>query len=91
MAGRVLSADDDRIDNPRQVVVLSYSFWKQKLSGDSGVVGKTLMLDGSAFTVVGVAPARFTGLMVGMDPDFWAPITAQVRFSPTTNQNVYGS
>ena len=81
VAGRVLSADDDRIDNPRQAVVLSYSFWKQKLSGDSGVVGKTLVLDGSAFTVTGVAPAGFTGLMVGMAPDFWAPITTQGRFT----------
>ena len=40
------------------------------------------MLDGKAFTVVGVAPASFTGLMVGTDPDFWAPLTAMVRFRP---------
>ena len=82
VAGRTLSADDDMIDNPRQVVVLSYPFWKQKLGGDTGVIGKTLMLDGRAFTVVGVAPASFTGLMVGTDPDFWAPLTAMVRFRP---------
>jgi len=31
---------------------------------------------------VGVAPASFTGLMVGTDPDFWAPLTAMVRFRP---------
>lgn len=82
VVGRTLSAEDDRIDNPRQVVVLSYLFWKQKLSGDSGVIGKTLMLDGRAFMVVGVAPANFTGLMVGPNPDFWAPLTAMVRFRP---------
>ena len=34
VAGRTLSADDDRIDDPRQVVVLSYPFWKQKLGGE---------------------------------------------------------
>jgi len=82
VAGRTLSADDDRIDDPRQVVVLSYPFWKQKLGGNTGVIGKTLMLDGKAFTVVGVAPVSFTGLMVGTDPDFWAPLTAMVRFRP---------
>ena len=82
VAGRTLSADDDRIDDPRQVVVLSYPFWKQQLGGNTGVIGKTLMLDGKAFTVVGVAPASFTGLMVGTDPDFWAPLTAMVRFRP---------
>jgi predicted permease len=80
VAGRTLSADDERIDNPPQVVVLSYPFWKQKLGGDTGAIGKTLMLDGSAFMVVGVAPAGFTGLMVGTDPDFWAPLTGMIRF-----------
>ncbi|MGB6191102.1 MAG: ABC transporter permease [Terracidiphilus sp.] len=74
--GRTLSVDDDRIDNPRQALVLSYPFWKQKLNGDAAVIGKTLMLNGAAFSVVGVAPAGFTGLMVGTDPDFWAPLTA---------------
>jgi len=82
VAGRTLSADDDRIDKPGQVVVLSYPFWKEKLGGGTGVIGNTLMLDGRAFTVVGVAPAGFTGLMVGTDPDFWAPLTAMVRFRP---------
>jgi predicted permease len=79
--GRTLSANDDRIDNPRQVAVLSYTFWKQKLDGDPKVVGKTLMLDGSAFTVTGVAPSGFTGLLVGIGPDFWAPLTVQGLFT----------
>src|SRR5258708_32373384 len=60
VAGRTLSADDDRIDDPRQVVVLSYPFWKQKLGGQIGVIGKTLMLDGRAFMVAGGAPAGLT-------------------------------
>ena len=94
VVGRTLSVDDDRIDNPRQVVVLSYKFWKQNLDGDAGVIGKTLMLDGAAFTVVGVAPTDFTGLMVGTDPDFWAPLTAMGRFrhddeSRLTNRDSY--
>ncbi len=80
VVGRTLSVDDDRLGNPRQVVVLSYPFWKQKLGGNAGVIGKTLMLDGGAFTIAGVAPAGFTGLMVGTDPDFWAPLTAIGRF-----------
>ncbi|MFC5862815.1 ADOP family duplicated permease [Acidicapsa dinghuensis] len=81
VVGRTLSVDDDRINNPRQVAVLSYPFWRQKLGGDPGIVGKTLMLDGAEFSVVGVAPAGFTGLMVGAAPDFWAPLTTQGRFT----------
>jgi len=81
VVGRTLSVDDDSVDHPRQVVVLSNSFWKQKLGGDAGAVGKTLMLNGAAFTVVGVAPEEFSGIVVGMQPDFWTPMAVQERFT----------
>lgn len=79
--GRTLSEDDDRIDKPRQVVVISFPFWKQKLGGDAGILGKTLMLNGAAFNVVGVAPSDFSGVVVGMAPDFWVPISEQETFT----------
>ena len=79
--GRTLSSDDDKEENPRQVAVLSYTFWKTKLGGDAKVVGRTMMLDGEAFTVVGVAPQGFTGLLIATAPTFWAPLTVQDRFT----------
>ena len=79
--GRMLSVDDDRLDNPRQVVVLSYACWKNKMGADPGVLGRILMLNGEAFTVVGVAPQGFTGLMVATEPDFWAPLAAQQKLT----------
>ncbi len=79
--GRTLSTDDDRIENPRPVVVLSYPCWKNKMNADPGVVGRTVMLNGEAFTVVGVAPKAFLGLMVGTEPDMWAPLTAQEKLT----------
>ena len=81
VVGRALSAGDDEVDNPGQVVMLSFACWKQKFGGDPGVIGKTVILDGTAFTVVGVAPAGFTGLMVAMAPDFWAPLAVQERLT----------
>jgi hypothetical protein len=51
------------------------------MSADPGVVGRTLMLDGEAFTVAGVAPAGFTGLMIATEPDMWAPLTTQEKFT----------
>ncbi|UCC49318.1 MAG: ABC transporter permease, partial [Gemmatimonadota bacterium] len=41
------------------VVVLSYGFWQGSYGGDPGVLGKTIDLDGTQYTVVGVAPADF--------------------------------
>jgi predicted permease len=79
--GRTLAADDDPLANPHPVVVISYSFWQRQLAVDPGIIGKTLVLDGTAFTVVGVAPPGFTGLMIGNAPDFFAPLTLQRQFT----------
>ena len=39
------------------------------------------MLNGAALTVVGVVPAGFTGLVIGTDPDFWAPLAMQEQLT----------
>ncbi|HET6169265.1 MAG TPA: ABC transporter permease, partial [Terracidiphilus sp.] len=79
--GRMLSNGDDQLTAPHPVVVLSHSFWERELNADPGIVGRTLVLNGAAFTVVGVAPAGFTGMLVAMAPDFWAPLTKQEQFT----------
>src|SRR2546430_2194575 len=76
--GRTISAEDDQPANPQPVVVLGYGFWRRHLGSDSTIVGKTLILNGVNYNVIGVTPARFTGLLVGFEPDFWAP-TAMVE------------
>jgi len=76
--GRTISAEDDQTANPQPVVVLGYAFWRRYLGSDSTILGKTLMLNGANYSVIGVAPAGFTGLLVGFEPDFWAP-TAMVE------------
>src|SRR5467141_3212023 len=76
--GRTISAEDDQPANPQPVVVLGYGFWRRHLGADSTIVGKTLMLNGVNYNVIGVTQARFTGLLVGFEPDFWAP-TAMVE------------
>ena len=76
--GRTISAEDDQTANPQPVVVLGYAFWRRYFGSDSTIVGKTLTLNGANYGVIGVAPAGFTGLLVGFEPDFWAP-TAMVE------------
>ena len=73
--GRGFLDDDDQATNPQPVVVLGHAFWQQRLGSDASIVGKTLMLNGTNFRVVGVAPAGFAGLLVAIEPDFWAPVT----------------
>jgi predicted permease len=79
--GRTISTGDDQLTSPHPVVVLSHSFWQRQLGADRGIVGQTLVLNGAAFTVIGIAPPGFAGLLVGSAPDFWAPLTLQQQFT----------
>jgi predicted permease len=91
--GRVISTGDDQPASPHPVVVLSHSFWQRELASDPGIVGRTLVLNGAAFSVIGVAPPGFAGLLVGIAPDFWVPLTSQAQFTHDkerlTNRNAY--
>ena len=73
--GRTISPEDDQPAHPQPVIVLGYGFWRRHLASDSTILGKTLTLNGVNYSVIGVAPPGFTGLLVGFEPDFWAPTT----------------
>ena len=56
--GRNFSAAELQRHGPR-AVILSYGFWRQRYAGRAGVLGRTLHLDGHAYTIVGVLPASY--------------------------------
>ena len=58
MLGRFISPEEDVKGGPR-VVVVSYAFWQNFLSGDPQAVGRTVTLSGNNYTVIGVLPANF--------------------------------
>jgi predicted permease len=72
--GRTFLPEEDSTPNGHPVVVLGYTFWK-KLGGDPAMLGNPITLNGRSFTVIGVAPASFTGVDVGFAPDMWLPIS----------------
>jgi predicted permease len=70
LVGRTFHPDDDRRGSPR-TVVLSYGFWQRQFGGDPGVVGRTMVLSGKTFTVVGIMPVAF---MFPTGTDIWTPL-----------------
>ena len=77
-AGRLMTDTDDQLGSPL-VAVMSYRTWQTKYASDASVVGSTFLINGHAFTVIGVTPPGFYGAKLagwGM-PDFWIPITAE--------------
>jgi len=69
--GRMFRADDDQ-PGAAPVVVLSGGLWKRKFGSSPDVVGKSLILNGTGYTVVGVIPSGFT--FYGQDRDVYTPI-----------------
>src|ERR1700675_4567019 len=72
--GRLFSPEDDQPAAP-PVAVLSHRAWQTIYGGDTSVVGSTFIVEGKAFTMIGVAPAGFFGETLRSDPpDIWIPL-----------------
>jgi predicted permease len=75
--GRTITSGDDAPGSP-PVAVLGYRYWKQRFRADPSVLGKNIKINGADFTVVGVTPPGFFGLMAGFSPD----VTASMSMLP---------
>ncbi|MFN2455431.1 MAG: ABC transporter permease [Pyrinomonadaceae bacterium] len=80
--GRFFVAEEDRTPDTHPVVVLGYGFWQKRFGGDASLVGKTLLLNGHQFTVIGIAPKKFTGTRVAVTPDVYVPAMMQHTARP---------
>src|SRR5207244_461264 len=69
------------------VVVLSHGLWQPPFGADPQVLGRTVMINRHAFTVIGIAPREFTGTSRGQLPDLYVPIT---MYGQLTNQRPGG-
>src|SRR5215471_6017158 len=81
VTGRPLLPSDDA-PNGDPVVVLSFNYWKTKLGADPGVVGHTLLINASPFTIVGVAPPQFHSVVAGETPALFVPASAKNTITP---------
>jgi putative ABC transport system permease protein len=72
MLGRTFLPKEEEPGNDREVV-LSYALWRRSFGGDPTLLGKTISIDGSAYTVVGVMPASFRFQFFGGQRELWVP------------------
>jgi predicted permease len=72
--GRFIHPSDEHGPNSAPYIVLTYAYWRSHFEGDRSVVGRTVQLDRSPFTIVGVAPPGFRGTLLFFSPDFFLPI-----------------
>ena len=75
--GRPFSSADDATPGARPVAVISGAFWERELASDPAIVGKTMVLNATTFSIVGVSARGFTGTDIGSPADIWVPLAMQ--------------
>jgi hypothetical protein len=73
--GRGFLAEEDSVDAPQRVIVLSDALWRNHFAGDPAIVGRLVRLDDNPFTVIGIAAKDFRGTSQSRE-DFWLPLSA---------------
>jgi predicted permease len=85
--GRHFAADEDGVNRAR-VALLSNGIWRSRFGADSGIVGRTILLDGRDFTIVGVMPAGFNFPDRG---ELWVPFQTDASSESRGNRQYAGA
>lgn len=67
--------------------MLSYGAWQRKFGSASDIVGRSLTINGTPFTAIGVAPPGFIGVSAVFGPDVWLPATMAQRVLPAQSKD----
>jgi len=89
--GRDFLPEEDRVDGQR-VAIVTHSLWMRRLGGDRAVIGQKVLLNGDAYTVIGVMPDGFdprsnSELNAGVQADVWVPL-ALVAKTAGSGENI---
>ena len=87
--GRGFREDEDQVPGRNAVVVLGPDFWKHEFASDPSVLGRTIRLNGRDFTVIGVAPETFPGMLIFGHPDFYMPLAMAPVFSTNLQKDFF--
>lgn len=81
--GRLLAPTDDETPGGHPVAVLSHDYWQARFGGAADVVGRSVRVNDTPMTVVGVAPAGFRGLDTDRVPALFVPMAMKKAVTPT--------
>ena len=79
--GRTFVPAEDSGRGAHPVAVLGWGTWKSTFGGDTGIVGRSIIVNGQNFTVIGIAPRDFRGMIPLAAPEIFVPLMqlAQIR------------
>ena len=76
--GRFFTSEEDRVPGRNPVAVLGHDLWRTRFGSDRTILGSVVRINGTDFTVVGIGPERFRGILLQDPVDIWIP-TAMLR------------
>ena len=80
--GRLFASSDETTPGANPVVVLSFDYWKRRFNEDPTIVGQAVALNGTPFTVLGVAAPGFESVVWGDRPRVFMPMTMEKSIAP---------
>jgi len=84
-AGRTLTPDDDRLPGGHPLAVLSHAYWTSRFAADPAVINSSMVINGHAYTIVGVAQRGFDGVEVGRQTQVFVPMMMKGQITPGWN------
>jgi predicted permease len=88
--GRIFSPAEASVIGASAYAVISDRFWQRRFAGAPNVIGQTFRLNGTTYTIVGVAPPEFRGMIPAVTTQMWIPATMGEAVEPFGNQRVSG-
>src|SRR6185295_14648290 len=79
--GRTIQPGDDTASAPR-VAMVSHRYWTRELGSAPDVIGRSIRIRGTPYTIVGVAPSGFSGMVPVLSPEMWIPVSASLDVEP---------
>ncbi|MGH9175221.1 MAG: ABC transporter permease, partial [Vicinamibacterales bacterium] len=68
-------------DDVEPVAVISHAVWQRRFNLSADVLGRRIGSQSQSYTIVGVAPREFTGVLAPMRTDIWVPIRTRSRLA----------
>ena len=88
-SGRAIGESDDGEPGSGPVIVISDRYWTNRFARSPGVIGKTISINLTPMTIVGVNPPGFTGAYDAMSsPDIFLPFSMQPIVAPNGSQSL---
>jgi predicted permease len=72
--GRVIAPEDDITPGGHPVVMLAYQCWQKRFGADPQIIGRSVLIGGRNYTVIGVTPPEFRGTELTGNPELWFPM-----------------